>query len=173
SIYNCYAALVHHLRENTAIQDGVSLWDQSSVLTSDKCFSSCLNNTDLEKEIRTTCNIKILNNIKMVDCNYSSEKKKTTKIAFFIDNGENKLKKMLFLILKLRKITNQCSAIIILKAADVQEDKLINFLGHRSREASNNDREEFYSYPDKVYTNYESEIDNENENINKTKVLKL
>ena len=69
SMHNCYAALSHHLRENTAIQGGVRIWDrynfpkalrclngkmrslqnggfgntdQSSALTSDE-IASCLN----------------------------------------------------------------------------------------------------------------------------------
>ncbi|RIB05107.1 hypothetical protein C2G38_624698 [Gigaspora rosea] len=197
--------------------DGFGNTDQSSALTSDELSLLCgLRGGDTynlqyrwwiaitaqkrKKQPRwhflSTSNVKILKHCFWNVC----VKRLILKMEFGIDHLKwvKKLKKMLYQIalntgIKLddRKITNH-STIMILKAADIPEDGLMNFSGHRSAKvldhiastddqklnstamlipnaASDDDLEEFYSYPgDLVYTNYESEIDDEDENINKT-----
>ncbi|CAG8842141.1 12065_t:CDS:2, partial [Gigaspora margarita] len=68
-----------------------------------------------------------------------------------------------------RKITNHSarrSAIMILKAADLPEDEIMCFSGHRSHEeiktyTVDNDLEEFYSYPGNLYTHESESEDND------------
>ncbi|CAG8731147.1 21085_t:CDS:2 [Cetraspora pellucida] len=148
SIHNCYAALARYLRENSAVEGGIRIWDKYSFPRALRCLDSKMKSLQ-NNSYGDTSKSDLLTSNEIISClnhNYLSvnDNKEIKNDIWYKASrmGENKLKSMMQQIvinigidLEGRKITNHScrrTAIMILKAFDVPEDEVMIFSGHRS-----------------------------------------